>query len=102
MKTTNMYELSVKQWNPFVGCEHKCIYCKDSFQAQQKRQKKNCMKCYDFIPHEHPKRLNDNLPKTGYMQFIFTVASGDIVFVFNNHTSKTENECGIKKIWRLE
>jgi len=33
----NMYQLSAKQWNPFAGCKHNCIYCGSSFQAQLKR-----------------------------------------------------------------
>lgn len=59
---SNMYKLSIKQWNPFVGCKHQCIYCKDSFQLQLKRwAKKNCKKCYDFVPHSHPERLTQPL-----------------------------------------
>ena len=26
-KKTSMYELSVKQWNPSVGCKFDCVYC---------------------------------------------------------------------------
>lgn len=76
----NMYKLSAKQWGPFAGCEFDCEYCKPSFQAQAKRQRHNCKMCYDYSPHEHPSRLDEALPKTGYMQFIFTVASGDVAF----------------------
>jgi len=77
----NMYPLSVKQWNPFVGCKHHCSYCKPSFQAQLKRwAKSNCRLCYEFKPHIHEDRLSASLPRTGYMQFIFTCASGDIAF----------------------
>lgn len=77
----NMYKLSIKQWNPFVGCKHDCIYCKSSFQAQLKRwAKKHCSDCYKFIPHQHPERLSRELPKTGFMQFVFTCSNGDIVF----------------------
>ena len=80
-KKSNMYKLSVKQWNPFVGCEHKCIYCPSSFQGQLKRwAKKNCCKCYEFTPHAHRERLTQSLPRTKYMQFIFTCSSGDIAF----------------------
>lgn len=80
MSQGNMYPLSVKQWNPFVGCKFDCVYCKTSFQAQAKRQKHNCIKCYNFEPHFHPERLNQPLPKTEYMQFIFTCSMGDISF----------------------
>jgi len=83
-KKNNMYELSVKQWNPFVGCEHDCIYCKSSFQRQLKRWAKgqgDCPECANFEPHyRHSPRLEQKLPKTKYMQFIFTCSSGDIVF----------------------
>lgn len=78
--TKNMYQLSVCQWNPFVGCRFDCSYCKSSFQAQAKRQKHRCIKCYNYEPHEHPERLEQRLPKTGYMQFIFTCSMGDISF----------------------
>ena len=78
----NMYDLSVKQWSPWVGCDHDCRYCRPSFQAQLKRQgKKKCPDCYNFTPHGHPSRLqNPTLPRTGFMQFIFTCSSGDIAF----------------------
>jgi len=80
-KKNNMYELSVKQWNPFAGCEHDCVYCKSSFQRQLKRwARKNCPGCYEFTPHTHPERLNQKLPKTKHMQFIFTCSNGDIAF----------------------
>jgi len=86
---TNMYRLSVKQWSPFVGCKHNCVYCKSSFQAQLKRwAKKNDPECYEFEPHEHPERLNQKLPRTGYMQFIFTCASGDISFCTTEYLMK--------------
>jgi len=81
MKKSNMYPLSVKQWNPWCGCLHGCVYCPSSFQAQLKRwAKKKCSDCYTFKPHKHPERLSQTLPKTGYMQFIFTVANGDVAF----------------------
>lgn len=81
VKNPNMYKLSVKQWNPFAGCEHDCAYCASSFQAQLKRwAKQHCSDCYKFIPHQHPERLTQAQPKTGFMQFIFTCANGDIAF----------------------
>lgn len=78
--TNNMYKLAVKRWNPFAGCRFDCRYCRPSFQAQAKRQRKRCGQCYNYEPHEHPKRLTDSLPRTGYAQFIFTAASGDVAF----------------------
>jgi len=90
MKTkTNMYKHSVKQWNPFVGCRFNCSYCKSSFQRQIKRwAKENCDKCYSFTPHEHPERLTQSLPNTGFMQFIFTCSSGDIAFCPSDYLLK--------------
>ena len=74
-----MYPLSVEQRNPFVGCEHKCIYCTNSFQRQLKRWAiKNCQRCFDFEPHAHPERLKQRLPRTKYIQFIFICSNGDI------------------------
>lgn len=80
MVQANMYELSVKQWNPFAGCNYSCKYCKTSFQLQAKRQKRRCMKCYKYTPHEHPNRLRIPLPATPPGKFIFTCSSGDIAF----------------------
>jgi DNA repair photolyase len=70
-----MYE-GVKTWNPFVGCEHDCVYCRPSFQRQAKRRKKWCKLCYNFEPHFHPERLN-KIPKA---KTIFACAYGDIAF----------------------
>ena len=84
-----MYQLSAGQWNPYVGCAFYCSYCKSSFQAQLKRwAKKHCAKCYDFCPHEHPERLTQKLPMTGYMQFVFACSSGDIAFCEKNYLMK--------------
>jgi DNA repair photolyase len=88
-KKNNMYKLSVEQWSPFVGCEHDCLYCKSSFQRQLKRwARKNCPGCYEFTPHTHPERLDQSLPRTKYMQFIFTCSSGDIAFCSTEYLEK--------------
>lgn len=79
-KKSNMYELSQKQWNPFMGCGFDCVYCKPSFQRQAKRQKHRCLDCYKYTPHTHPNRLDTSLPNTKEDEFIFTCASGDISF----------------------
>lgn len=80
-KEKNMYKLSVKQWNPYAGCRHGCVYCKTSFQRQLKRwAKKNCPDCFEFKPHPHPERLKQPLPRTQEGQFIFTLSSGDVAF----------------------
>lgn len=78
---TNMYKLSVRQWNPFVGCNHNCVYCEQSFQRSLKRWAAGkCDKCFSYVPHIHPERLTYTLPKTGYMQFIFACSTGDVAY----------------------
>ena len=80
-KKSNMYEASIKQWNPFVGCKFDCIYCKASFKRQTKRiGKKRCIECYNYTPHIHPNRLNVSLSNTPEETFIFTCANADISF----------------------
>jgi uncharacterized Fe-S cluster-containing radical SAM superfamily protein len=88
-RQTHMYRASVIQWNPFVGCSFRCLYCLLSFQMQLKRWGKNhCDACYRFIPHEHPERLVQPLPRTGFGQFIFTGSSGDITFCTTEYLQK--------------
>jgi hypothetical protein len=76
----NMYA-SVKTWNPFVGCQFGCIYCVPSFQRMVKRvyfcQGKKCLGCRDFAPHEHPERIDGQLPPG---KTIWCCAHGDISF----------------------
>lgn len=87
-----MYKLSVKQWNPYVGCFHRCVYCVSSFQAQLKRwAKKKCSDCYKFIPHVHAERLKQKMPRTGFMQFIFTCSNGDVAFCPTHHLNQILN-----------
>jgi len=71
-----MYK-GAKTWNPFKGCNFHCIYCKDSFQRQAKRQKSLCMDCYNYKPHFHPERLKQYLPKN---KLIFACGNGEIAF----------------------
>lgn len=85
---SGMYEQSKGQWNPFVGCGHKCIYCVKSFQRQYKRVGKRCLRCYNYEPHEHPERLNQSLPRTEKDEFIFTIAGGDISFASKEYIEK--------------
>lgn len=70
-----MYESTVT-WNPFKGCYFDCVYCKKSFQLQAKRQKHNCMDCYNYRPHMHPERLK-KIPKA---ELVFACGNGDINF----------------------
>ena len=72
---SRMYE-DVKTWNPFVGCEHGCVYCGPSFQRQAKRRRKWCQLCYEYKPHFHPERL-DKVPSA---ETIFACAYGDVAF----------------------
>ena len=77
---SNMYSDSKMQWNVFKGCEFQCVYCIPSFQRQAKRQKHRCMDCYNYTPHFHPERLNQQLPLTKGDEFIWACSSGDISF----------------------
>ena len=81
--TDRMYA-DVKTWNPFKGCLFDCVYCKPSFQLQAKRQKQNCMDCYNYTPHEHPERL-DHIPSAGT---IFTCGNADISFSHPDYTRR--------------
>ncbi len=67
---------NTKTWNPFVGCLHDCVYCKPSFKAQLKRQKKRCLDCYNYKPHIHRERL-ERIPS---IKIVFVVGNGDISF----------------------
>lgn len=81
-----MYD-ETKTWNPGVGCEWDCIYCKDSFQAILKRfQGKKCEGCRTYKPHYHPERFN-RIP-SGYKN-IFVFGNGDISFYADHFVIKT-------------
>ena len=77
---SRMYRENRKTINWFVGCRHDCVYCKPSFQAQMKRQKHRCPKCYRYEPHTHLERLLKPPPKTMDKEFIFFPSSGDPTF----------------------
>ena len=70
-----MYK-DTETWNPFKGCRFDCIYCDGSFKRQAKRQKHNCISCYNYEPHFHPERLN-KIPKA---VLVFACGNGDISF----------------------
>jgi len=74
-----MYK-DTKTWNPFKGCLFDCSYCEKSFKQQAKRQKQNCIKCYNYEPHFHPERL-DKIPKA---ELVFACGNGDIAFAKPN------------------
>jgi hypothetical protein len=72
---TGMYP-GAKTWNPAVGCGFHCKYCQYTFQRQLKRQKGDCLLCYKYEPHTHPKRLK-RIPSA---EIVFVVGDGDICF----------------------
>lgn len=72
---SNMYE-NAKTWTPFKGCGFDCSYCVESFQRQAKRQKRNCIACYQYEPHFHPERLD----KIRSAPIIFVCGNGDFAF----------------------
>ena len=96
-----MYRENVRLSDPFVGCNHGCIYCRPSFQQQAKRQLHRCAiinekgipKCYTFEPHFHAERLLKKSPKTEGDQFVFFPKSGDPSFA-----SEYELSCMLKYI----
>jgi len=90
---SNMYEDTIT-WNPFKGCKFDCVYCKPSFKAQAKRQKHNCIKCYNYEPHFHPERLKQYLPKN---KLIFVCGNGDIAFAKSNWVLKILDEIELRK-----
>jgi hypothetical protein len=81
---SHMYA-EAKTWNVGVGCLYGCIYCKVSFQQQVKRWgKKNCGKCYEYLPHEHLERLK-RIPSA---KIVFVCGDGDISFFPYSFTRK--------------
>ena len=47
--------------NAIVGCTRGCAYC--YARGQAKRQRQNCERCYQFIPHPHLERLERITPR---------------------------------------
>ncbi len=74
---SDMYP-DTKTWNPAVGCNFDCIYCRPSFQRQLKRVAGvlDCQYCYDYKPHYHPERL-ERIPS---FPIVFVFGTGDISF----------------------
>jgi hypothetical protein len=85
-----------KTWNPFLGCEYNCVYCKPSFQATIARftrlSGRDCDACLQYQPHEHPERLT-RIPSA---RIIFVFGDGDITFArpeFVGFTIQKIKEC---------
>jgi len=78
---SKMYH-EVKTWNPQVGCHYDCTYCRPSYKRLLHRvwacQGMKCAGCRDFLPHEHPDRL-ESFPLKQY-KLIWACAHGDITF----------------------
>ena len=83
---TNMYD-NTKTWNPAVGCNFDCVYCRPSFQRQLKRVAGiiNCQDCYNYKPHYHPERLK----KIPSAPIVFVYGTGDIYFYHQYFVRKT-------------
>ena len=84
-KSGNMYD-DAKTWSPFQGCEFDCAYCEPSFKRTDKRQKQNCMSCYDYKPHPHPERLKvGEIPNS---KIVFVCGHSDIAFIPQDYMRK--------------
>lgn len=70
--TSRMFSMVKVTWNPVVGCTHNCCYCWARRLAR--RQKNRCKKCYRFVPHLHPERLNRRFKN----KIVFVVDMGDL------------------------
>jgi len=75
-EATHQHVRRSKDLDPFKGCGFACSYCIPSFQLQAKRQKHNCRRCYDYVPHFHPERL-DRIPSS---PIVFVCGNGDFAF----------------------
>jgi len=85
MSKERMYK-DTKTWNPFVGCNYHCSYCKPSFQkvVAWVGRLHNCSKCQSYSPHEHSNRLS----KIPNEKIIFVCADGDITFASESFMKK--------------
>lgn len=84
-KKERMYK-DTKTWNPFVGCNYNCVYCKPSFQkvvAWVGRMKK-CQNCIDYKPHEHSERLT-RIPSN---KIIFVCGDSEVFFAREEYMKK--------------
>lgn len=93
MKQSRMYP-DVKTWNPFLGCEYDCIYCKPSFQkvvaSFTRMRGSSCRGCLEYAPHEHPERL-EKIPSA---ETVFVCGNGDISFSRPEYVSEIITRVG--------
>ena len=72
-----MYEVEGKRtptWNPFCGCDFKCVYC---YGPEVYKRFSKCEKCKTFTPHFHKERLKQKFkPRETW----FVCSMGDISF----------------------
>ena len=76
-KKSLMYEVEGKRtptWNPFCGCDFKCVYC---YGPKVYKRFSKCEKCKNFTPHFHKERLKQKF-KPGETWFVCSM--GDISF----------------------
>ena len=76
-KKSRMYEVEGKRtptWNPFCGCDFKCVYC---YAPEIYKRFSKCESCQNFIPHFHKERLKQKF-KPG--ETVFVCSMGDISF----------------------
>lgn len=64
----------VPTFNLVVGCLHNCVYCYARRWAR--RQRKRCLDCYNFKPHFHIERFEQNPPRKGSLP-VFINDMGD-------------------------
>ena len=99
MSTNGSMYAATATWNPFKGCGFDCTYCEPTFKAQAKRQKHNCQKCYDYVPHYHEERLEKSLPSE---QTIFVCGNADLSFckpVFTRRIIDRIKQCPSKTFY---
>lgn len=84
--TSNMYP-NTRTYNGFLGCNFDCVYCEKSFKRVLRRVGRNigCDKCYNYVPHTHPERLN-KIPSS---PIVFVFGQGDIYFCPEYFVRKT-------------
>ena len=90
-------------WNPFVGCEFYCNYCKPSFQNNHYFVMQH-RRCGLFHPHEHPERLD--LKKIPNEEIIFVCGDSDIAFANPEYMKKVfdfmKQDTRKDRIWFLQ